>query len=423
MYISKIELKNIRCFEDFSIELERNGESVLWTTILGDNATGKTTLLRSIAIGLCDESSASGLLKESDEEGYFIRRSRNKATIYIELRNVFDPKVKVSIKTIIDRFRIKKGKYFERLRQSTNPVYDRFPWDNIFVCAYGAGRGISGTGDIAGYSVINAVYNMFNYNEVLQNPELTIRRIKRGSQKEVLRTLKSLMNTNEIKIPPSGIEVNGPWGKRMPLRDLADGYKSTFLWVTDLLGWALSYKPEINSSKDIYGIVLVDEIEQHLHPKWQKVVVYRLKKQFPNVQFITTTHSPLVASSVGQLLEGKNRDKLIHLELKDKNKIVYKELEPLKGLKVDQILASKAFDYLIGADPEVERILAEASELASKGDERTENENNRYHSIKKALKKILQPEGRTLIQRVAEEELYEEMKRRISELEKELFGG
>ena len=52
-----------------------------------------------------------------------------------------------------------------------------------------------------------------------------------------------------------------------------------------------------------------------------------LKNQFPNVQFITTSHSPLVASSVGQLLEGKNRDKLIHLELKDENKIVYQELE------------------------------------------------------------------------------------------------
>ncbi len=77
MYISQIRLDDVRCFGDgFVIDLEENGEPVMWTSILGNNATGKTTLLRSIAIGLCDEASAAGLLKESDQ-GY-IRRDKRK---------------------------------------------------------------------------------------------------------------------------------------------------------------------------------------------------------------------------------------------------------------------------------------------------------------------------------------------------------
>ena len=46
------------------------------------------------------------------------------------------------------------------------------------------------------------------------------------------------------------------------------------------------------------GIVLIDEVDMHLHPSWQQAVVYDVRKAFPNVQFIVTTHSPQVLSTV-----------------------------------------------------------------------------------------------------------------------------
>ena len=97
------------------------------------------------------------------------------------------------------------------------------------------------------------------------------------------------------------------------------------------------------------------------------------------------------------------------------------ELESLKGLNSDQVLASKAFDYMIDADPEVENVLKEASVLADKTD-RTPAENKRYLKIKKALKKIMQPKGSTMIEREVQTEIYEDMKKNIKELEKKLFG-
>ena len=113
MYIKKIVLKNIRCFEDIEISYDLSGDAHPWTVIVGDNAVGKTTLLRSIAIGLCDESSAAGLLKESDS-GY-VRYGEKEGSIIIDL--VGDTK-KYKIKTTIEHIKINSG-YFERVRQKT----------------------------------------------------------------------------------------------------------------------------------------------------------------------------------------------------------------------------------------------------------------------------------------------------------------
>ena len=82
LFIKRVTLKNVRCFEFVDLEFDLSGDDSPWTVLIGDNAAGKTTLLRSIAIGLCDESSAAGLLKESDT-GY-IRRGKKKAEIIID---------------------------------------------------------------------------------------------------------------------------------------------------------------------------------------------------------------------------------------------------------------------------------------------------------------------------------------------------
>lgn len=434
MYITQIHIKNIRCFSDLKIKFDFRGVDVPWTMIVGDNATGKTALLKSIALGLCDESSAAALLRESDE-GY-IRRGCNYGRIVIYLK---DPNNSVGekyrIETKIEKVPISNGdsdKSYERVKQKVFPKYQSFPWGKIFACAYGAARGIIGSGDIAGYSVINAVYNMFNYGEGLQNPELMIRRIlihpkNKARKTQVLKVLSKILyshlqdgNKYKIDLSPTGVTVDGPWGEKMPLRDLADGYKSTFLWIADFLGWALSYYSEIKSFKEISGIVLIDEIEQHLHPKWKRNITYYLRKEFPKIQFITTTHSPLVASSVGQLTVDSNHDKLINLALFEDNNVIKYEAESLRGQDIDRVLASKVFDYTTSADPGVERLLAEASELASKGRSRTPDENRRYIEFKEAIKKIIQPAG-PLVEVKAKEEIYNEMKKQIKKLEKKLL--
>ena len=267
MYIEKVSIINIRCIGNAKISFDLSGDSPPWTTILGDNSTGKTTVLRSIAIGLCDESSAAALLKESDS-GYVRHGQEKKRHGEIKIDLLKDGQ-RFTIKTTIEHRDLENGGYVERVRQDTDP--EEFPWDELFVTGYGAGRGTSGAGDISGYSVINAVYNMFNYTEGLQNPELTIRRLADSRAKssitnrDIFRAIENFTGTQGIRLTRRGILIDGPWGDGMPLRDLADGYKSAFAWLADMIGWALAFKPTIRGTQGIRGIVLIDEIEQHLH--------------------------------------------------------------------------------------------------------------------------------------------------------------
>ena len=71
MYITKVKLSNIRCFKELTIDFDSVGSSVV---IAGDNGAGKSALLRSIAMGLCDQNSAAALLREL--QGDFVRRDR-----------------------------------------------------------------------------------------------------------------------------------------------------------------------------------------------------------------------------------------------------------------------------------------------------------------------------------------------------------
>ena len=392
--------------------------------ILGDNAAGKTALLQTIAIGLCDEASAAGLIKES-EEGY-IRRGERSAFITVELRRSTKSKKIYSIRTEIKKIKTRAGTY-ERVRKITKPT-GSIPWQSIFICAYGAGRGTSGTGDIAGYSTINAVYNLFNYREGLQNPELTIRRLENDNSKvSVLEALEGILlgskSKKTIELPSSGITVDGPWGNKMPFRDLADGYKSTLLWVTDFLGWALSQKPSIRGTSEITGIVLIDELEQHLHATWQDRIVTDLRSHFPKVQFITTTHSPIVASSVGQIKETVDRDNLIFLAVDEGNIVVGDKLPSMKGWRADQVLASKGFKYLIQAAPDWDDILYEASILASKGERRNKKEQHRYEQLKTKIAENFIGEGHTEIERQIQNDLTKKMRETTQYLERKLFGN
>jgi len=404
MYIERVVLRNIRCFSKIEVGFDLAGGAPPCAIIVGDNAAGKTTLLRSIAIGLCDESSAAGLLKESDT-GY-VKYGEDQGEIVISLT---DSKGRYEIRTTIQHIKTARGS-FERVRQETT---ENFPWDSLFVAGYGAGRGTSGSGDIAGYSVVNAVYNMFNYTEGLQNPELTILRLQGcRTQEEIQRALRDLLKVDKIECKKSGITVDGIWGTEMPLRDLADGYKSTFLWVTDMLGWAFSFNKSIGSTAEIEGIVIIDELEQHLHATWQRVIVDRLREAFPRVQFIAATHSPLVAASIGPLVPRGVNDKLILCEVsQEAGEVRVEELPTMQRYRFEQVLASRAFKYLCEANPALEGSVKRASELADKGVGRSQEEEQEYQRLKDQLKGTPFLWGDTPIEREMQAEKLAELKR------------
>jgi predicted ATP-binding protein involved in virulence len=83
-------------------------------------------------------------------------------------------------------------------------------------------------------------------------------------------------------------------GSNVQFNELSDGYKTVISWVCDLLFHLSIAQPMVSDIKDYQGIVLVDEIDLHLHPKWAYSIVKKLRTWFPNIQFFFTTHSPIV---------------------------------------------------------------------------------------------------------------------------------
>lgn len=85
-----------------------------------------------------------------------------------------------------------------------------------------------------------------------------------------------------------------------PFSALSDGYRNMVAMVADLAWRAVTLNPayEARAAELVDGVVLIDEIDQHLHPAWQRKVVGDLRRTFPKIQFVATTHSPQVVASV-----------------------------------------------------------------------------------------------------------------------------
>lgn len=88
--------------------------------------------------------------------------------------------------------------------------------------------------------------------------------------------------------------------KRIPMKNLSDGYKNTIGMIADIAYRMAVLNPQLLDRvlTETPGIVLIDEVDLHLHPRWQQRILGDLQMLFPNVQFIVSTHAPLVISSV-----------------------------------------------------------------------------------------------------------------------------
>jgi hypothetical protein len=121
-----------------------------------------------------------------------------------------------------------------------------------------------------------------------------------GRRKQVIQLLDRLLD-GEYRF--SGEFENGEFifvrGKaRVPLPALSDGFRAFIGWVSDMLFHIRSAVPAGRKLQEVEGIVMVDEIDLHLHPKWQRTIIKTLSEAFPKTQFIFTSHSPLVTGSL-----------------------------------------------------------------------------------------------------------------------------
>ncbi len=123
--------------------------------------------------------------------------------------------------------------------------------------------------------------------------------------KTIQDLFQALLESNvEIVVSADGVRFKEK-GFDLTFSQLSEGYKNIMTWVSDMIYRFQQHQPKVTKLEDFKGIVLLDEIELHLHPIWQRRIVGKLRTFFPNIQFVFTTHSPTV-------IQGASQDAIIY---------------------------------------------------------------------------------------------------------------
>lgn len=146
-----------------------------------------------------------------------------------------------------------------------------------------------------------------------------------------------LGKTKFLNIVEGPILFESAGGVSLPLADLSDSYRTYIAWMGDLIYHLVKCCPEGLDYHEMAGVVLVDEIDLHLHPKWQQHILKQIGENLPKMQFVVTSHSPLVAST----LPAAN---IFVMEQDEQGRpsVVHPTRE-IRGLDADQVLLSPVF--------------------------------------------------------------------------------
>jgi predicted ATP-binding protein involved in virulence len=187
-----------------------------------------------------------------------------------------------------------------------------------------------------------------------------------GRHSQVVTLVNELLEDVNVTLLPKAVEGEYLFqmgGAQLPLNALSDGYRAYIGWISDMLYHVCMGCPAGVKLIDNEGIVLVDEIDLHLHPQWQRVVIPRLGKVLPKLQFFFTTHSPLIAGS----LQAAN---ILVVQMKSVGEGASVIACPVDvyGWSSDQILSSQLFDETESRNQEAVTAIEDASAKARKGD-------------------------------------------------------
>ena len=154
------------------------------------------------------------------------------------------------------------------------------------------------------------------------------------------------------------IELKTPYGW-VPLPDLSLGYRTMIAWTVDLASRLFELYPDSLNPLTKPAVVLVDEVDLHLHPKWQRELRTHLTDRFPNAQFVVTAHSPLV-------VQASQNENIVVLRGEGDHVVIDNDVETVRGWRVDQVLTSDLFGLKTARPPEYDDIIERRNEILAK---------------------------------------------------------
>ncbi|HTN01076.1 MAG TPA: AAA family ATPase, partial [Planctomycetaceae bacterium] len=166
------------------------------------------------------------------------------------------------------------------------------------------------------------------------------------------------ISTPSERHPNPRVLFTTPYGE-VELRQLGYGYQSLITWVVDFAARMFEAYPDSPEPLAEPAVCLVDEIDLHLHPTWQRKVMRYLSERFPKTQFIATAHSPLIVQAAAEM-----QANVAVLRRDGDHVVIENNPVAVQGWRADQILASELFDVPLRSEAS-EEIVKERTRLLS----------------------------------------------------------
>ena len=272
-HITKLHITNFKLLKDFQIKFTEN-----INIIIGENSSGKTSLLQALTLGLLEQNYIGGF---NDYEKY-ITKTKNEARI-----NISFGKYEKEVKILENKREIDKEFTPFVLAYGSN-IFTKYKLDVEDIV----------TKLLAGNIKRNFTDSIFeDYVDRFHNPKLILNHLARIDNKQSQRIEKTLRDTINYFIDDFKLEKDEDnrysfrykQGNIFRLSNLSEGFRNSILLISDIVIRLLGTGRNLESN----AVVLIDEFDRHLHPKWQNNLISKLEKKFLNIQFILSTHNPM----------------------------------------------------------------------------------------------------------------------------------
>jgi energy-coupling factor transporter ATP-binding protein EcfA2 len=351
--LKSVHLENIGPFEKLDLELDRN-----WNVLLGDNGVGKSTILKAIGLALCGrdgQSYAGRLVRVGQSYGKIVLNTGRNSY----LTDLFQGDGQVEVDA--------HGKPFESegwLALGFSPIRT-VTWERP-KGPTAMGKSVATSEDVLPLVRGDVDPRMNNVKQWLVNLDYYRAKdeVKGGTtgrygrlQQDFETTVKALLHPMQfdikVKNAEDGLVMAITADGEVPIESVSQGTASLLGWIGVLIQRLYEVFDKDPTPRDQYALVMLDEIDAHMHPAWQRSLVSQLTALFPNVQFIATTHSPLIVG-------GMPASQLFRFSRGVSGKVEMVELEEDTAMgRSDQVLRGQLFDLPVTLDNETEKLMAD----------------------------------------------------------------
>jgi predicted ATP-binding protein involved in virulence len=293
--INRIQIENYFSIKDIELSNLRDKKEIYF---VGKNGDGKTVLLQAILLALKKEYAGRVIeyIRDIESEmhlGVEILEFPNEYRLNLDIKNVFA-----------------YGIY----RNKIDKNFDKYGYMGLF--------------DSSDFR--DTTYLKDPIIILIKRERLVNQFIKELNKYILLDNLEIKRDRKEVYFIEDNVEID--------FDKLSEGYKSSIIWLTDLFSRLLENQKNAKSIQDFKAIVLIDEIDLYLHPKWKYNFVYNLRKIFPNIQFFMITHSTTT-------ILGASEDAIFYKIYKENGETkISQPISSIKNLMANNLSTSPLFD-------------------------------------------------------------------------------